>query len=107
MKIATTLKEIEQHINENPFALLLIKAPNCGVCTAVAQQLETLLPTYPKVSAMQANIADIPEMASYFHALTAPVVLIFYQQKEVARFARFVPLQELKVRLDFWQNLHA
>lgn len=63
MKIATTLKEIEQHINENPFALLLIKAPNCG--------------TY------------------------------FLSTKKVERFARFVPLQELKVRLDFWQNFHA
>ncbi|MFZ7171730.1 thioredoxin family protein [Avibacterium avium] len=104
MNTATNLAQIEQEIIDNPLVLLLIKAPNCGVCTSVAQQLVPLLADKPEIFAMQANIADIPEMASRFHALTAPVVLMFYQQKEVGRFARFVPIQELKERLAFWQN---
>ena len=39
-------------------------------------------------------------MAGQLSLFSAPVVLLFDNGKEYARFARFVPMEELKHRLD-------
>lgn len=98
------LNHIEQYIKQYPLVLLLIKAPHCGVCVAVENQINTFFHSTENTIFIQTDIADIPEMASRFHALTAPVVLLFYQQKEVERFARFVPMDTLQDKLSFWQT---
>ncbi|MBH5329934.1 thioredoxin family protein [Eikenella sp. S3360] len=102
MKQLHTLKEIETAIAAHPLVSLYIKAPNCGVCTALAPQLEAALAQADGVYAVQANIADIPEMAAHFHALTAPVWLLFFHGKEVERMARFIPQADMAQALAKW-----
>ncbi|UZD15699.1 hypothetical protein OLL86_09350 [Gallibacterium anatis] len=38
-----TISAIQQAIQSHTLSLLLIKAPNCGVCTVVENQLKSLL----------------------------------------------------------------
>lgn len=104
MKYLTLLPAVQREIDQHPLTLLLIKSSNCGVCTVIENQLEHLVPEFPNIHAIKANIADIPEMASHFHALTAPVILLFFHGKEVERFARFVPYEDLKSALEHWQQ---
>lgn len=94
-----TISAIQQAIQSHTLSLLLIKAPNCGVCTVVENQLNNLLNENQEIYA--------PELASYFHALTAPVVILFFEGKEVARFARFIPYQQLKTALAKWTDFVA
>ncbi|KGQ31131.1 thioredoxin family protein [Gallibacterium anatis] len=102
-----TISDIQQAIQSHTLSLLLIKVPNCGVCTVVENQLKSLLNENQEIYAVQANIGDTPELASYFHALTAPVVILFFESKEVERFARFIPYQQLKTALAKWTDFAA
>ena len=44
-------------------------------------------------------MAEVPEIAGQLSLFTAPVVLLFNEGKEYARFARFIRMEELKHRL--------
>lgn len=51
-----TISDIQQAIQSHTLSLLLIKAPNCGVCTVVENQLKILLNENQEIYAVQANI---------------------------------------------------
>ncbi len=59
----------------------------------------------PEFEAMKTSIAELPELASHFYILTAPAILLFYQGKEVERFARFVPQATLTDILQKWREI--
>ncbi|MCU6709130.1 thioredoxin family protein [Paenibacillus sp. J5C_2022] len=43
---------------------------------------------------------DVPELASEYLVLTAPVLLLFFKGREVQHFSRFVKLEELHSLLE-------
>lgn len=115
MKKATALFEIQQHLTENRFAVLYVQAPNCGVCTVFHKQVSALLDTLPDILGIETNIANVPEIASAYHVLTAPAVLFFVENKEIWRSARFIDMKNLQSVLqqylleyaEFSENLTA
>lgn len=100
MKQMKSLTDIEQHLAKYECVLLYIQAPNCGVCQSLQPQVQAHLADFPQVVGLRANLAEIPEMASRFHALTAPVVILFHQQQEQWRKARIIPQSELITELE-------
>lgn len=100
MKKATALFEIQQHLTENRFAVLYVQAPNCGVCTVFHKQVSTLLEQFPNIAGIETNIANVLEIASAYHVLTAPAVLFFVENKEVWRSARFIDMKSLQAVLE-------
>ena len=86
--------------------LLFVKTDNCSVCDGllpqvVALQLDDAVPFY------LVNVAETPEIAGQLSLFTAPVVLLYKNGREYARFARFVQIRELKKRLAElyeWRN---
>ncbi|KXH81706.1 thioredoxin family protein [Sporosarcina sp. HYO08] len=90
---------------ENAF-LLFMKMENCSVCDGLLPQVMELkkdfdLPFYV------VRAEDVPEIAGQLQIFTAPVVLLFNEGKEYARFARFVQMEELKRRLSELAQLGA
>lgn len=83
---------------QNPF-LLFVKTNNCSVCDSLLPQVEVLQEDYP-IPFYMINIMDVPEAAGQLSLFSAPVVLLFDQGKEYARFARFVRMGELKNRMQ-------
>lgn len=83
---------------QNPF-LLFVKTNNCSVCDSLLPQVEVLQEDYP-IPFYMINIMDVPEAAGQLSLFSAPVVLLFDQGKEYARFARFVRMDELKHRMQ-------
>ena len=83
---------------QNPF-LLFVKTNNCSVCESLLPQVEVLQEDYP-IPFYMINIMDVPEAAGQLSLFSAPVVLLFDQGKEYARFARFVRIGELKHRMQ-------
>lgn len=79
--------------------LLFVKTDHCSVCDGLYPQVERLTELYP-FPFYYVNVAKVPEMAGQLSLFTAPVVLLFKQGKETARFARFVPMEQLQKRLD-------
>ncbi|MCT9925466.1 thioredoxin family protein, partial [Enterococcus faecalis] len=56
--------------------------------------------THYDIPALHLDALETPEVASKFEVLTAPVVLIFHQGKEVFRQARFIDFKKIRYLLD-------
>lgn len=79
--------------------LLFVKTNNCSVCDGLYPQIEVLQDDYD-VPFYRVNVVDVPEVAGQLSLFAAPVVLLFNEGHEYARFARFVQADELKKRLE-------
>lgn len=55
---------------------------------------------FPKIQARTANAEDIPEIAGYFSIFTVPVLILFADGKEMVREARFVHVEEFKMKVS-------
>jgi thioredoxin-like negative regulator of GroEL len=82
-----------------PKLLLFVKTDHCSVCEGLYPQVAELEENYP-FPFYKVNAAQVPELAGQLSLFTAPVVLLFHQRKEMARFARFVQMEQLKHRMD-------
>ena len=82
---------------QNPF-LLFVKTNNCSVCDGLLPQVAALQKDYP-IPFYIVNIMEVPEVSGQLSLFTAPVVLLFDESKEYARFARFVRIGELERRM--------
>lgn len=99
MHNAHDLATIEQYLAKNRLMLLYVQAPNCGVCTVFRKQVAEVVAELPEITGVETNIATVPMIASRFHVLTAPAVLVFADGKEVWRSARYINMAELKALL--------
>lgn len=79
--------------------LLFVKTDHCSVCEGLLPQVAALEEEYAFPFYL-ANAAQVPELAGQLSLFTAPVVLLFKEGREFARFARFVPMADLKHRMD-------
>ncbi|KAA0965726.1 thioredoxin family protein [Sporosarcina sp. ANT_H38] len=79
--------------------LLFVKTDNCSVCVGLYPQVKALETVY-RLPFYIVNVAEVPEIAGQLSLFTAPVVLLFHEGKEYARFARFVSMEGLKRRLE-------
>lgn len=99
MEFIQSYEEWQLKINEHESVLLFVKTNNCSVCDGLLPQVEALeennsLPFY------MLNVSEVPEMAGQLSLFTSPVVLLYHQGKEYARFARFVRMKDLQYRLQ-------
>lgn len=89
------LEVVDDH---QPF-LLFVKTNHCSVCDGLLPQVEALQLDFP-LPFYIVNASDSPEIAGQLSLFTAPVVLLFDEGREYARFARFVQINELKRRMQ-------
>ncbi|MGG0643055.1 thioredoxin family protein [Sporosarcina gallistercoris] len=99
MNEVKSFKAWQELLTQQEALLLFVKTDHCSVCEGLYPQVERLTEQYP-FPFFYVNVAKVPEMAGQLSLFTAPVVLLFRQGKETARFARFVPLEQLQKRLD-------
>lgn len=99
MKSITKYEQWLDIIQQEKLLLLFVKTTNCSVCEGLYPQIaalesDTTIPFYV------ANAAEVPELAGQLSLFTAPVVILMKNGKEFARFARFVPVQEVIEKLQ-------
>lgn len=98
MELITNIEEYQSKISAEQSFLLFVKTDNCSVCEGLYLQVEDFENDY-KIPFYLVNAAKVPELAGQLMLFTAPVVLLFRQGKEMNRFARFVPIDDLHHRL--------
>lgn len=86
-------------IEKEPQLLLFVKTDHCSVCEGLYPQVEALTDQFP-FPFYQVNAARVPEIAGQLSLFTAPVVLLYHYGKEMARFARFVQMDQLTRRMQ-------
>ncbi|SMF89746.1 hypothetical protein SAMN05661091_4762 [Paenibacillus uliginis N3/975] len=105
MRQMKSLNEINQVIENEPLVLLIIKTGQCGVCESVEAKVSLMLESRPDMTGVYVYMEDAPDVASAYLALSAPMVLLFYEGKEVDRIARFVRFDELDHVLSQYEEL--
>lgn len=98
MKRINSFEQWQQEINSNDKLLLFVETDQCSVCHGLYPQVKDLQEEFDFPFYI-VNAASVPEMAGQLSLFSAPVVLLYVNEKEYARFARFVPMQELKLRM--------
>ncbi|BCD62550.1 thioredoxin 1 [Nitratiruptor sp. YY08-26] len=107
MEKMQSLEQIEKRIASKPAVLLYVSAPACSVCDALKPKVvELFTKEFPQVVLLEANIADIPELAGRFNILSAPAILLFFDGKEFAREGRNVSLELFSERVAKIYNLY-
>lgn len=96
----TTLREIEDFLKNHKLSFLYISKPDCGICHALLPKLKELLSQYPLIRFGHIDASKVEEVAGKFLILSAPMMLLFIEQKEYLREDRFVRLSLLKEKLD-------
>ncbi|MBD8015633.1 thioredoxin family protein [Microbacterium sp. APC 3898] len=99
MEIISAIEEYQSKIAQEQSFLLFVKTENCSVCEGLRPQVEAFESDYG-LPFYLVNAAKVPELAGQLMLFTAPVILLFRQGKEIQRWARFVPIDELRHRLD-------
>lgn len=108
MESITNYEKWQEVVQHEKHLLLFVKTTNCSVCEGLFPQIgalegDTSIPFYV------ANAAEVPELAGQLSLFTAPIVLLFKDGKEFARFARFVPVQKVIEKLQElkkWEELN-
>ncbi len=98
MKQIGSFGEWMEYVERERALLLFVKTDNCSVCEGLYPQVTALKVDF-QIPFYQVNVAEVPEIAGQLSLFTAPVVLLFNEGKEYARFARFIRMEELKYRL--------
>ena len=79
--------------------LLFVKTANCSVCEGLYPQIEPL-EAEGNIPFFAADASKLPELAGQLGLFTAPVVILMNDGREYARYARFVPVEEVKQKLQ-------
>jgi len=87
-----------EYVESERALLLFVKTDNCSVCEGLYPQVKALKEDFP-IPFYKVNVAEVPEIAGQLSFFSAPVVLLFHEGKEYARFARFIRMEELKYRM--------
>lgn len=96
MHTISSLSELQTALHEHEAVLAFISGPNCSVCHAIHPRVEELLKQFPGVYAVEANMAEAPDISGQYTVFSVPAVLFFIQGKELFRKARFILLDELE-----------
>ncbi|MFC4356222.1 thioredoxin family protein [Chryseomicrobium palamuruense] len=99
MKEITSYDQWLHAWEDERIGLLFVKTTGCSVCDGLLPQVEAIEEDY-HIPFYKVNIANVPEVAGQLGLFTAPVVLLWKEGREMQRFARFVPMEELKLRLQ-------
>lgn len=92
------LTETQNLIQNQSLALLYFSANQCGVCHAMKPRVQAVTEKLG-VPFFELNASELPEVASAYHIMTIPAVILFANGQEYHRQARFINVVELEDEL--------
>lgn len=98
MEKVMSYNDLLYKIDRNDKLLLYVMAENCNVCHADFPKVDVLAKKH-NVDSVNIMINEIPEAAGQLSLFTAPVVILFYKNKEMHRQARIIDFEELEYRI--------
>lgn len=99
-KDAQTLDEVKGVVENNELAFVFLYGEHCSVCHGVLPQVKPIVEKYGQIATIQADVENIPELSGEYTVFTVPVVLLFFNGKEVLRMARFIETDKLSYQLN-------
>ncbi|MGX7196527.1 thioredoxin family protein [Enterococcus olivae] len=100
----TTFDNVQKQITKGHLLLLYVSMANCSVCHAVKPRIEKLFQNH-SFPVLHLEAEHYPEVAGAFQVMTAPVILGFFNGKEIHRQARFIDFNKLEKSMENYQSL--
>jgi thioredoxin 1 len=86
--------------------LLYFSHDACNVCKVLKPKVQEMINNlFPKVGFHYIDINKFPEFAAVSNAFTAPVVLVFFENKEVIRKVRTFSVIELEESIERYYRI--
>lgn len=95
-----SVSEIDETIARSQLHVLYISEAACSVGGAVWPKVEALLEEFPQAEVTYVQIDDLPELAGHYSVFTVPVIIIYFEGKEVFRQARILQLDTIEQTLS-------
>lgn len=96
----TTIAEIDNFLEGNLLKILYISSPNCSTCAALFPKIEKIILEKNFAEIAKMEITKIPEIAGKFGVFSGPIILIFHNKKEFARFDRYARLEIFEEKIS-------
>lgn len=96
----TTLEEVKGLIKKEAAVVLYLTADHCNVCKVLKPAIKEMIEkNYPRISFLEINTVQYPEIAAYFNAFAIPLILVFFDGKEFFRKGRAIGMEEFATEL--------
>lgn len=98
MKRLKSYEQLLSKINEEKYFLLYVSMNNCNVCHADMPKIEKIV---KKKNFLAYNIeaSEIPKAVGQLSLFSVPVVILFYEGREIHRQAKIIDFDELSYRM--------
>ncbi|WP_251521770.1 MULTISPECIES: thioredoxin family protein [Staphylococcus] len=94
----TNYDELLQNVDSQDFFMVYVMSEGCSVCHADFPKVQDLAKTY-SIPSVYMMINEIPEAVGQLSLFTSPVVILYFEGKEIHRQARFINFEELEYRV--------
>lgn len=96
----SSLDMVESFLQQHQLSFLYVSRPECTVCHAILPKLRELLESYPRVQLGHINADQVEAVAGHFGIFAVPAMVLMIEQKEYARWDRFVRFDNLSEHLQ-------
>ncbi|WP_032121421.1 thioredoxin family protein [Clostridium amazonitimonense] len=93
-------EDIDFFIQKNNIAVLYFGNSSCGVCEALLPKFKDLLVKFPNVKSAYVEIEDVKKSMAKYSIFTIPVILLYVEQQEVLREARFISINDIEDKIQ-------
>ncbi|MBR5085937.1 MAG: thioredoxin family protein [Muribaculaceae bacterium] len=104
MELLNDINRLKGIVNSEPFCLLYIQTPDCGLCSIMLDKIEAVAQRFDNLRSARVELLVVPEVVGEFLVATAPTVLVFSHGKEVYRAGTFIDTMELERVLTKWSE---
>lgn len=88
--------EMESKIREDQLVLFFISRPECGVCTVLKKKVLEFTSTIKGLKTYYINLNNDESIAGQFSIFTIPAILLYVNEKEYVREARYISMDLLE-----------
>jgi len=100
MNSLNSIDAIKDFIKENKFVMIYFSSDGCNVCDDISPRIEEIINKHPSVVLAQVEVQNLPSVASVFGIFTIPTIIIFLEEKEIVRQARYINFLELEEKIQ-------
>lgn len=100
----TVLEEIQEFLRDNPYAVLYVSRPGCGICSAIKPKILEITGSLEHARFCSLDLDLIPAAAGEYSVFTIPAILVYVDGRESIREARYLSMDDLRARME---RLHA
>lgn len=105
MVILNNKLQIESILKEKGMTLLYFSSNTCSACTAIKSKLEIALKKFPNLKVYEIPPFNTEEILANFSIFTFPAVLLYIDEKEYIREAKYFSVEKLLKDIDRYYTL--